>query len=494
MPVRLAQNLLLRTHENGADEWASTMNFSQLVEVLLGRWRTVVLATALLAATGFMVSSLLPKKYTPSAAVLVDVRGADALNSTSPDRSLSANQAMMTTQVDLIGSDRVARRVVEMLKLDSEGALRQRWVDETGGQGDATNFIAQLLLRKLEVKPSSRDSNIISIAYAGSNAKGATEIVNAFARASIDANLELKIEPARQFASWFDERIRTLRNELGSAQRRLTAYQRQQGVVTAAAGQIDVENAKLAQLAAQLVQIQAARSESNSRQAQARSNARTSPDVLSNGVISGLRSSIASSETNLQQLGTQYGDRHPQVVTAREQLASLRAQLELEMQAVARSVTTSNTVNEQREQEARLALDAQRSRVLALMNGSNDVAILQRDVESAQRALDAATTRQSQTSLESQVRQTNVFLLAPAVEPSSPSGPKVALYTASAAALGLVIGLALALWQEARTPLIRSVDDLALVLDLPVLVTLPRAMLQIGPPSPRRQANRIVPS
>ena len=469
------------------------MNMTQLAEVLTGRWRIIVIATALFTLIGFAVSALLPKKYTPSVSVLVDVRGADALNNGNVDRTQNGNQAVIATQADLIGSERVARRVVSMLKLDTDPGERQDWQDETGGAGDLTSFIAQKLMKRLDVKPPNRDSNVITISYTGGNAKSATEVVNAFARASIDTNLELKTEPARQFATWFDRQTKSLRADLEGAQDRLTAYQRKNGLVSGA-GQLDIENAKLAQLAAQLVQVQSARAESNSRQSLARSDARTSPDVINSPVIAGLRAAITTAEANLKQLGTQLGDRHPQVIGAREQLAALKSQLDAEMQAVARSVTTADTVNAQRESEARAALDAQKARVLALMNGPNDVSLLQRDVESAQRALDAAKTRQSQTALESQVQQTNVYLLAPATEPGNPSRPKIAIYTACAAALGLLIGIGLALWREARAPLIRSVQDLVAVVDLPLLATLPRASLRQGAPSARRLGNRIVPT
>ncbi len=467
------------------------MNLSQLMEVLMGRWKIVVATLLIFTGIAAVTSMLLPKRYTATAAVLVDGRGVSALGTAAGELSPSSNQQVMATQADLVGSERVARRVVALLSLQNDKALHEQWLDSAHGEGDEQSFIAQQLLKRLEIRPN-RDSNILNIVFTGASSKYAASVANAFARASIDTNLDLKVEPARQFAGWFDERTKTLRKDLEAAQQKLTAYQREKGVLVGGAGQIDIENAKLAQLAAQLVEIQAARSESASRQTLARSNARTSPDVMNNGVIATLRGAITTAETHLKQLGTLYGEQHPQVITAREQLVSMKTELDREMQSVARSVATTNTVNEQRETEARVALAAQKTRVLALMNGSNDVAVLQRDVESAQRALEAAATRQSQTSLESQVQQTNMYVLSAATESALPSHPKTLLNIVAAAALGLLLGMALALWRESRSPLIRSADDLALVLQLPVLVTLPRAVL--GSPAKRRLESRIVPS
>ncbi len=471
------------------------MNTFQLIEVLLGRWKLIVATTLLMTIVGFVGSVLLPKKYTSTATVIVDMRAGDALGNDAAARAQNAAQAAVATQIDLIGSERVARRVATLLKLDTNAALLEQWRMDTEGTGDQANYIAKILLARLNVTAPNRDSNVISISYTSPDPKTATTLVNAFARTSIETNLELKTEPARQFATWFDERTQVLRKDVEAAQEKLIAYQRKKGLVSGGgSSQIDIENAKLSQLAEQLVKIQAARSESNSRQTLARGDARTSPDVLNNSVIAGLRTSVTTSEATIKLLTAQYGEQHPSVMTARAQLSAFKGQLESEMQAVARSVTTSNTVNEQRENEARAALDAQKERVLALMNGPNEVTAMQRDVDSAQRALDAARTRQAQTSLESQVQQASVYLLSPAAEPNSASRPKVAVYTACAAAVGLLLSLALALGMEARTPLIRSAEDLALVADLPVLATLPRTVLRVGPPSARRLSNRIVPS
>ena len=201
------------------------MNFSQLIDVLAGRWKLVVTTLLLLTAGAWAVSVLLPKRYTATVAVLVDARGVSALGNSTAELSQNGNQQVMATQADLVSSERVARRVVAQLNLQDDKALHERWLDEARGAGDAQGFIAQLLLKKLDVKPN-RDSNVLNVAFTGGSPSYAMNVANAFARASIDTNLDLKVEPARQFAGWFDERIKTLRKDLETAQQKLTAYQR----------------------------------------------------------------------------------------------------------------------------------------------------------------------------------------------------------------------------------------------------------------------------
>ena len=61
-----------------------------------------------------------------------------------------------------------------------------------------------------------------------------------------------------------------------------------------------------------------------------------------------------------------------------------------------------------------------------------------------------------------------------AVPPTYPSKPIKIYYAGLSVAMALVIGIAFALAAEALRPTIRSIEDVELGLDLPVLTTIPR--------------------
>ena len=67
-------------------------------------------------------------------------------------------------------------------------------------------------------------------------------VANLFVQSYLDLLLELRVDPAKQYSSFFESRAKELRANLERAQARLTAYQREKGVVIASEGQIDVEN------------------------------------------------------------------------------------------------------------------------------------------------------------------------------------------------------------------------------------------------------------
>ena len=140
------------------------------------------------------LSLLLPPKYKATAALLIDVKAPDPILGALLPGQMTA--AYMATQIDIIQSDRVARRVVTMLKIDENPTARQQWLEETEGKGSIEDYYATLLADKLDVKPS-KESNVVNITYKSSEPQFAAAIANAFAQAYIDTNVELR-KPIRR--------------------------------------------------------------------------------------------------------------------------------------------------------------------------------------------------------------------------------------------------------------------------------------------------------
>lgn len=441
------------------------MTFQQFVLILRARWKVIAITFSIAVGLAIVLSLVLPKRYTATTSVLVDVKSSDPIYGAMMQAQLLPGY--MATQVDIITSDRVAQRVVRMIGFDKSPEAIAQWKEDGEGKGTVVSYFADALQRKLDVKPS-RESSVVNISFSGTDPKFSAAVANAFAQAYIDTNLELKVEPAKEFASWFGDRSKQLRDKLEAAQTRLSAYQQAKGIV-ATDDRLDVETARYAELSSQLTAIQAQRADSASRQRQASSRMDTSPDVINSPVIQSLRADVARQEAKLKEMGGQLGQNHPQYQRTQAELDALKSKLDAEMRQVASSVGTSNTVNVQREAELRAALEAQKKKVLELRAERDEVSVLRKDVENAQRAYDLVGARLSQTSLESQTQQTNISVLTPAEPPIMHSSPRLLLNSIVAAFLGGLFGIGIALLQEMKDRRIRSADDLHEALSLPVL-------------------------
>jgi chain length determinant protein EpsF len=384
-----------------------------------------------------------------------------------------ASPAFMATQVDIIQSERVAQRVVRDLKLNESPQVRQQWLDDTGGEGSIEQWLSGLFQKSMDVKPS-RESSVINISYKAPDPRFAAGLANAFMQAYIQTSLELRVDPARQYSSYFDIRSKEAKDAVDKAQSRLSAFQKANGIV-ASDERVDVETARLQELSSQLVGIQALVAESASRQTQANSaQGDRMQEVLNNPIVGQLKADINRSEARLQELNTRYGDNHPQVLETKANIAELRSRLDAETKKVTGGVTLSNTITRQREADVRAALEAQRAKVLRMKSVRDEGLAIMRDVDTAQRTFETVQTRLNQTSLEGQTTQSNVNVLNLADPPLLPSSPKIVLNTLLAVFLGLLLSIGTALLLELMDRRVRSVDDIVTALDLPVIGIMPK--------------------
>lgn len=430
---------------------------------LLARWRLISAVTLLVLAIGAAWAILAPRTYTATASLLFDNFQPDPVTDSKVAPQTVAN--FLGTQADIIASRKTAARVVESLGLAQDANLRAAW-EEGGARGEFGQWLGGLLLSRLTVTPA-KDTNVVQITYASPDPRFAAILANGFAQAFIETQLALKVQPARGYSDWFRDRVTEQRDRLQRAQKRLTEHQQAAGLI--GAEKLDVEVARVGDLSAQLVQAQSASADAGAR---ARSGAAGSPEVLASGTVQGLRSQIALKSAEVQRLAATLGSAHPEMQTARAELAALQAKLGEETGRAAGSLSVAASAAQSREAQIAALLDQQRQRVLKLSGEQDRLSVLQRDVDLAKQAYEAVTQRQSNATLLSEVSQTNATLLDAAKVPSRPASPNVPLTLFLSLMLGLLAGIGIALGLEVLQPRIRTAETLRRASGVPVLADL----------------------
>ena len=441
------------------------MTIHQFLLILRARYQLIVLVILACMAAALAANMLLPKTYTAQTSVLVDVRAPDPVPGAGMAGMVSPSY--MATQVDIIGGDLVAQRVVKMLKLDEDSQTKTSWLKATGGRGSIESWLGDGLQMDLLVQPA-RESNVINIIYKGNDPDRTAAVANAFAQAYLDINLALKTEPARLYATWFDEQTKASRAKLEEAQARLSDYQQKAGIVSTDE-RVDYETAKLAQISTQLTAVQGETTDSQSKR-----NGRgdTVAEVMQSPLINSLKTDIARLEAKVQENNVNLGVNHPLRQRAEAELASLKSRLASESSRISASIETAYRVGKSRESELQAAVNAQKSRVLSLNKQRDELNVYRRDVEAAQRAYETVSQSASQSRLQSLINQTNVVRLNAAVAPIDPSSPKMLLNLLIAAFGGTLLGLGCAFVLELANRRVRSTEDLVQMLDLPVLASI----------------------
>lgn len=442
------------------------MSIEQFLVAIQARWKALLICVGAVLALVLVATALMPKKYAAVSTVVVDIKSSDPILGMALTQPTSA-AAYLATQVGVVNSERVARRVVSDLKLEEDAGLRRRW-EKSGKQGSDFNAWLINFLGARITPRASREGNLINISAEWGDAEFAARLANAVAKAYIDTNLELKVEPAKQYAQWFAEQTRTLRDNLEQAQLRLSKYQRDKGVI-ASTERMDVENARLTELSSRLIEAQSLRAESSSRQRQAAKDAESLPDVIQNPTIATLKAELARLMASRDNTASRLGQNHPDLIRQDSEIAALRERIASESRRVANAVSVTSRINSGREAEIRAAMEEQRNRLLSLTKQRDEIAFLQADVANAQRAYDLVTQRLTQTSLESETQTTNVMIITPAMPPDDPASPRLTLNVLVGLVLGLLLGVAVVLILERLDPRIRSEADLRNALPLPLL-------------------------
>lgn len=437
------------------------MNFTQFLLILNARKGIILGVLLFTVAVTATVSLLLPKEYKATTTLIIDSKSKDSITGQMLPSQMFPGY--MATQIDIINSSQVANRVVRDLKLAENPATREQFIQATQGQGTIEQWLADLLLQKISAEPS-RESSIISIGFSGSDPRFAAIVANAFAKSYIETNLDLRVAPAKLTAAWFDEQIVQLREKVDQAQQKLTAYQRENGIVESEE-RLDVETSRMASLAGQMVAAQSAAFDASSRTRDSGSL----PEVINNPVVQSLKAQVAQGEGRLAEMAKRIGANHPDFLRLQAEVSSYKAKLAAELNTATRGVGATAGAARQRVSELSGAFERQKGRVLALKQQREEATLLARDLENAQRIYDSALQRYGQSRMEAQSTQTDIAVLNPAVAPTAASKPRVMFNLLLAVFFGTLLGVSLGFLVELLDRRVRSGQDIVAGLEIPVL-------------------------
>ena len=451
------------------------MNTLLFFKALRARFNVFALALGGTLLTALVLTVLMPRTYQATASLVVDARqDQQSLNNVLEVLSApSERTAYLQTQVDIITSPTVARRVVEQLELDSDPALVEEYEEYKEDANVAIeDWIAATLLQKLDVETTQ--SSVIHLSYMARNAQDSARRANAFANAYMETMLELRVEPTRQAATWFDEQLTTLRADLEQAQARMTAFQQEHGIISVDES-LDDKYARFEDLSAQLLRAQEQAIEGEVLSGSARRVIETGgdiddlPELLSNEYLRELDAAVLDGAARLDALATDLGQNHPEYRRMLAENAARRTERDAAAQKVLASADLRADQAWHRIAEIEKLLASQREELLDLKSDRDTLTVLQQDVETAQRAYDTARQRYVESQVESRASQTNVAILSAAVAPSRPHRPNLLLNLVLALGIGSMLGGGLVALAEMSDRRIRSSMDLREVSAMPML-------------------------
>lgn len=109
------------------------MTFQQFLLILWARRKLVIRVFGGTVLTVLIISLVMPKQYTATTSLVVDVKSPDPIAGMVMQAMMAPGY--MATQIDIINSERIAKRVVKLLGFDKNQDAVEQWQDD--GEGKA---------------------------------------------------------------------------------------------------------------------------------------------------------------------------------------------------------------------------------------------------------------------------------------------------------------------------------------------------------------------
>ncbi len=496
-----------------------------LLQVLGVVWRrkAIILACLVVALSAAIIANgVIAPRYTATASIIVEPRQQKVIEIESVISNLPMSLETMQSEVQVIKSPTVARRVVDKLGLAAlaefnpslaandpslldevkaavKGAFKPviAWLKGESGSAQALSLaqapgatwdlppeetrrnwgetrIVGRFLANLDVAVQGA-SRVIKLSYTSSDPLLSQQIANAVARAYIDDQVQLKAEALAGANSFLGGRIDELRADVEAAERAVEEFRETTPIISEndselLAEQIFAVNRKKIEAQLELDTV-------NERLSRLRAAMNARGDTAAfEGVASTVIDELRLEEMRLRQeeseLLSTLGPKHPKVVTLRSELDKRQQQMLEEAQRLLSSLQNEKDIAQQRLASIRASQAGLQQDSDALNAAQIRLRALQREAEATREVFQSFLNRYKETS-QLTYDQAQSRILSLASIPTAPSFPKTKLNYAVAVVLGGGIGGLIVLLLELAVPGFRSPEELQLAAGLPVLAVIP---------------------
>ena len=378
--------------------------------VLAGRkWMILGIMTAVTALTAFGVSTL-SDNYTSEALLLVDSRQVRIVRETEQVvGAMPAEDAAILSEIEILKSDHILKTVVADLDLMNNPEFNQPAKQADGGEplaaqalafvqgkvdavwgdnppeavksalGAAGGYVATLnareqaaqepaanpdrilerLHRKLEVGIVGR-SRVIRVAYTAKDPEVSAAVVNDIVKRYMETRQQMDRELATGAIAWLDERITKLRKEVADAETEAEQFRFKSGLLKGATGPLAVASLEQTRLRHAEAEANRARAvaQADALERYARSgNWNAIGGSLVSPVVSQLRATVATLQTEMAQISKQYGPKHPRVIELQARLSEATGAMQNEIRREISGVRESANVAVEQEKALRDMID-----------------------------------------------------------------------------------------------------------------------------------------
>ncbi|BAY60715.1 hypothetical protein NIES22_07750 [Calothrix brevissima NIES-22] len=470
-----------------------SIDFQQYWLILKRRW----LLTSFVTGSVFGLAALLtflqkPAYESPAKLIFNKQNGISSFSDIAAKagelRGLTSFSNPVDTEAEVIRSYPIIQKTITTLKLK----------DKKGQPLSIEDFLKNLKLKTI------RGTDVMQISYRSKNPQESADVVNFLMKSYIESNISNNRTEARSLREFLSKQLPEVENRVLRAEMALRRFKEKNRVVALdEEAKVGVEG--LNQLSQEIIstqgQLVAAKTWSVGLQDQMALSTKQAVELTTLSQSPGIQSVLKEyqkAEDDLAVAKTRYTNDNPTIINLEQKAQALRSQLE---GRVSQTIGTSADVPEQNLQigdlKQNLSQDLVKAEVerLAL---ANRVMELQRAYLLNKRRLDILPAlEQQQLQLERQLKVArityeqvskqlqeseiienqkvgNARVLSEALVPDKPISPIIAINLALGGALGILLGIGVAILLEAMDSSLKTVEQAQDLLDYPLLGIIPK--------------------
>ncbi len=342
-----------------------------------------------------------------------------------------------------------------------------------GMERSRADILADRIQQGIKVEPV-KDSRVITINFQSENPVFATLVVNTIAKAYQEEVMAIQMHASGYALQWMTQKASEEKEKLARAEKRLQAYMQQHNIVTVQ-DKVAVVPQQLSDLTKKLSNAQEEKNDLQALYEQVRElrkqggSFESLPILSENKELQEIRSQIREAERHISELRQKYGPKHPVMLEAKANLASLKDKKKQVVEKIIASVKTRYEAAKIREENARKALAEIKQQAMLLNENMTEYKILKREVDSIQALYDALMVRIKEKGVAGKSMKVNVWTIKKADVPTTPVKPNKKRNILLGMILGLFGGVGTAFFLEYLDNTVQDPDDVEQRLQVPVL-------------------------
>lgn len=437
-----------------------------------GRILLATLAGLTLAVAYLMMAT---PRYTASTSLFIDPRYRKVVNEEVVQGGMGGDLALVETQVSILTSDTILRRVVEAEKLASDlefapkagaGPLSQlrELVMGPRPERDPVDLAMVSLSKAMRVKRAQK-TYVVDVEVTSTSPTKAARLAQRIAEAYLADQSASKAAEVGRASKLLQGRLGELTEQVRQAEARVDAFRRSNNILTAEGGLLNEQ--QLTRLNGELIAARSAMSETKARADEATRLLRSGagPDSMGDAVrsnlIQRLREQYATVARREASLGSQLQARHPMMVEVRSQMSEIRAQIQAELRRIGAAADSEYKIAQAREAEIARALEGSKTAATRTHTAQIRLRELERELDSSRELLRTFMARAKETAAQQSLTVPDARVITPASVPTSPSRPIGWMALALGLIGGLGLGIVRALVSDHLDTSLRTSEEIA---------------------------------